>query len=384
MTTTIRTRTLRVGLLGLGTVGEAVCTLLRRRRRLLARKGVRIEPVAALVRTRRGRATDDARAFLHGDYDCVVEAMGGVDPAFEYVRHFLDRGVPVVTANKALLAERGGELAGRPLLGEAAVAAGIPLLRTLDRSLHTSRVDAVAAILNGTSNYALSRIARGATLDSAIEQAQRAGFAEADPTLDLDGTDAAQKLSLLAGKLGVSLPFAFIERSPLEVRPADCRRARALGHRIKPVAWSDLRSGFVAPALVPENHPLALIDDEQNGVVVDGDPLGRLCFSGPGAGGLPTAASIVDDLIAVAKGEIGEWTIPASTSTPALPRSKWFVTLQFSAVADAVLQLLHPIELRRLPDEALPTYALITSSEPDLQTLRALRALTEVRAFRVL
>ena len=165
MTTTTLTRTLRVGLLGLGTVGEALCRLVRSRRGELARRhGLRIEMCAALVRDPdRARScklplfTDDT--FLDGDYDCVVEVIGGVEPAGRYVAHFLRRGVPVVTANKALLAERGAELAalGAPLFAEASVGAGIPLLSVLDRSLQTARVEQIACILNGTSNFVLTR-----------------------------------------------------------------------------------------------------------------------------------------------------------------------------------------------------------------------------------
>ncbi|MEM8883903.1 MAG: homoserine dehydrogenase [Planctomycetota bacterium] len=392
MTTTLkrrpRLRTLRIGLLGYGTVGEAVHRLLRRRRRELAALGLQLEPVAALARRPRGLASNDVTAFLDGDYDVVVEALGGVEPAFVYVRHFLRRGVPVVTANKALLAERGEELAreGAPLLGEASVGAGIPLLRTLDRALHTTRVERVTAILNGTSNFVVSRLQRhGESLGAAVEVAQRAGFAEADPSLDLNGTDAAQKLSLLLARLGIGLSLESIEREGLRcLRPADCRRAAALGYRIKPVAWSDGRSGFVAPALLSAQHPLASVDDEQNAVLIEGDPIGSLCFRGPGAGGAPTAASIVDDLVAIARGEAESWPIPPAPVSSRAPRTRWFVTLQFTAVAEEALQLLQPIELRRLPDEALPTYALITPNEPDTSTLRTFRALQEVRAFRVL
>jgi len=404
-----RVRTLRVGMLGLGTVGEALCRLVRSRRTELARRhGLRIEMAAALVRdATRDRAiaevTADAGEFLRGDYDCVVEAMGGTEPAGTYVAQLLKRGVPVVSANKALLAERGAELAqlGAPLFAEASVAAGIPLLSVLDRSLQSTRVDTVTAILNGTSNFVLTRVARsGVSLGAAVEEAYRAGFAEADPTLDLNGTDAAQKLSLLVGRIGRrALPVDAIERESIAgVRPQDVRRAAAFGYALKPVAWSDLSSGFVAPALVPTDHPLSLVDHEANAVVVEGDPTGLLCFSGLGAGGAPTAASIIDDLIAVARGETSEWIAAPLPGTPPPIATRWFVTLEFAADGDqpdAAVTLLKESglairELRRLSAEAVPVLALVLAPataeriQTVLETLRTLRALNDARAFRVI
>jgi len=408
MTTTTSVRTLRVGLLGLGTVGEALCRLVRSRRGELA---LRIHVCAALVRDiDRSRSceppvvTDDADAFLQGDYDCVVEVMGGVEPAGRYVAHFLRRGIPVVTANKALLAERGAELAGlgAPLFAEASVGAGIPLLSVLDRSLQTARVEQIACILNGTSNFVLTRVARtGVSLGAAVEEARRAGFAEADPSLDLNGTDAAQKLSLLVGRLrGRGLAVDAIERESIAgVRPEDVRRARAFGYALKPVAWSDLVSGYVAPTLVPENHPLALVEHEANGVVVKGDPIGELCFTGLGAGGDPTAASIVDDLVAVARGDSAPPIAPVETA-PAPPptKTRWFLTLEFLADGgqpDAAIELLKqsgvPLrELRRFTSEAVPVLGIVLGPataarlETILKTMRTLSALTDARSFRIL
>jgi homoserine dehydrogenase len=309
-----------VGLMGLGTVGQGLLTLLdTKRRHIMRHHGVVFDLCRILVRdvgrkrvatSSCARLLDDAEAFLAESYDLVVEAVGGIEPANQIIASFLERGIPVVTANKALLAEKGPDLlalASRhetELRFEASVAAGIPLLGLLERQLQTTRVHRVTAILNGTSNYILSRLAgAGLFVTQAVEEAIRLGFAEADPSLDLAGMDAAQKLSVLARTLGSSLEVSDLEVEGVEsILPSDCELARAFGCALKPIAVARLNgenaSGFAAPALVRNGHPLAQVEGGHNGVLFEGDTLENLFFLGPGAGALPTAASLLDDMLA--------------------------------------------------------------------------------------
>ena len=320
-------RPFAVGLMGLGTVGSGVCSLLSEQEaRLAARHGMTFHIVRVLVRDpARPRkhlppavpVTGDADRFLQGRYDAVLECMGGVDPAGTYVAAFLSRGIPVITANKALLAERGEELHalaarhGTVLRYEASVAAGIPVLGVVERALQSSRVFEVQAVLNGTSNFLCTRMEEGVPFEEALVKARRLGFAEADPSLDLSGMDAAQKLTVLLRALGAHLPPAAQEVTGIEhVTPRDFVRARAMGGTLKPVAAAFLEGpaprGYVAPALVRPGHPLAGVKGAECGVLLRGEPAGDLFLSGPGAGALPTAGAMVDDLVVAAKTAAGE------------------------------------------------------------------------------
>ena len=317
-------RTFEVGLLGLGTVGQGVVTLLTREGpSIAARHGVRFAVKQVLVRDpgrcravappRGASVTSRPDRFLDGDFDLAVECLGGIEPASTLVSALLNRRVPVVTANKALLAERGDALMALaaekrvPLRFEASVAAGIPVLGLVERALQSSDVKGIEAILNGTSNYIVTRLdEERCSLSDAVKDAQARGFAEADPSLDLSGRDAAQKLIILVRSLGGRLPADRVEVTGIEaLHPEDCARARLFGYALKPLAAADLDGsgprGFVGPALVPAGHPLAGVALSGNGVRFRGEPLGELFLSGPGAGGLPTAASILDDLIVAAR-----------------------------------------------------------------------------------
>jgi homoserine dehydrogenase len=330
--------TLRVGLLGLGTVGQGLCELLERAR---GRLPIPFEVARALVRDparpRRFRpplVTADAAAFLAGDYDVVVEALGGVEPAGALVAAFLERGVPVVTANKALLAERGEALQalatrhGAALRFEASLAAGLPILALLERSLQSTAVTEVTAVLNATSNLVLTRVAEGIAFSDAVEEAQRLGWAESDPRLDLSGEDAAQKLRILAWQLTGRAP----PRDAFEVEGlGGVRREDTAfpGWRLKPVAHAvfagDQARGFVGPALVPEGHPLAGLTGGDNGVLLRGDPIPALFLSGPGAGALPTATALLDDLLAVARGGPSRSRVRAPTARAPELRTRWLL-----------------------------------------------------------
>jgi len=401
-----RRKTLRIGLLGLGTVGQGLCRLVERKGDTLP---VRLSIERVLVRSpgkaraaTAGRVTAARDRILRGRYDCVVEALGGTQPALGLVSAFLRRGVPVVTANKALLAEHGPDLRalaarhGTVLRAEAAVAAGVPLLSVLERSLRSATVRRVAAILNGTSNFVLTRIARGAPLGEAVREARQLGFAEADPSLDLGGVDAAQKLSILVERLTGSAPSpAAIETTSLAaVDPEECRSAAALGYRFKPLACAELRddgvAAFVAPALVRDGHALARVDDEQNAVQLDTDCAGRISFAGPGAGGLPTAAAIVDDLCAVAAGEPA--APPRTVRLPLVPfATPWLVTVSLRAdAADAVLAVARDggVPIREWRPLGGGVIAAVTARAPSpaplTDPLRPLRAVARVRAHRIL
>jgi homoserine dehydrogenase len=414
---TRRAGRIRIGLLGLGTVGQGLCRLLAERgARIEADHGLRFEVTSVLVRDAgrerafappRGRVTADPAEFLRGGYDCVVEAIGGTEPAHSLVSRLLRAGVPVVTANKALLAEHGPALraiaagSGTCLRAEAAVAAGIPLLSLLEHSLKAATVRRVTAILNGTSNFVLTRIAReGERLGEAVAIARRLGFAEADPTLDLSGVDAAQKLSILVERLwGTALPLEAIDVLGVgEVTSRECELAAALGYALKPVAFAELEQGearaFVAPAAVPVSHRLAGVEEELNYVQLDTDTLGPLTLVGKGAGGLPTASSILDDLLAVARGG-GPDDVPSSPRAPLRPapcRTPWLLLLTLAAdAADTVLELLRGAGVR-LREVRQATQALVATTAPEtrerIESLGALlgplRAVAGARFFRIL
>jgi homoserine dehydrogenase len=425
--------------MGLGTVGQGLMTLLERSREKIMRlHGVVFDLCRVLVRDverKRGVAPSSARliadsdAFLSENYDLVVEAMGGIEPANRIIASFLERGIPVVTANKALLAEKGpGLLAlasrkGTELRFEASVAAGIPLLGLLERQLQTTRVHKIIAILNGTSNYTLSRLAgAGLTVSKAVEEAIRLGFAEADPSLDLAGMDAAQKLCVLARTLGSDLEVKAIQVEGIEsILPSDCDLARTFGYALKPIAAADLHPagarGFAAPALVKVGHPLSQVEGGHNGVLLEGDTLERLFLLGPGAGAIPTAASLLDDMLAafrqaahpnlkwteafyetIEPGKEGPGAGDAPGRLDGSDRLRWFLALapgKRGARVDDLLDWVHSTgigfrELRELNESDGPILAGITSPLPRERIeklevrLRAAGAVERFRAFRVI
>jgi len=274
---------------------------------------------------------DDAFEIVtRDDVDVVVELIGGVEIADRLVRAALDAKKHVVTANKALLAERGAalfalaEANGCDLYFEAAVAGAIPVIRVIRESLASDRIDSVRGIINGTSNYILSSMANeGAAFADALKAAQEAGFAEADPTLDITGGDAGHKLAIIAGLafgarvLPGEIPTEGIE----QVDPRDIQYARNFGYVIRPLAVAerveagalDLR---VHPALVPEGDPLAHVDGALNAVAIQGEMVGPSFLSGLGAGAAPTATSVAGDIIDIAKNSLvgapaRSWNLPA-------------------------------------------------------------------------
>jgi homoserine dehydrogenase len=321
---------LRVGLAGLGTVGGGVVKLLEANASLIARRaGCAIEVVAVSARDRtRGRGidlarfdwVDDAAALAaRPDVDAVVELIGGADgPALTLARATLGGAKPLVTANKAMLAHHGLELAalaersGTALKYEAAVAGGIPVIKGLREGAAANALTQVYGVLNGTCNYILSTMeAERRDFAEVLGEAQALGYAEADPSFDIDGIDAAHKLSLLASlAFGTEVDFAGVGVAGIRhLLAADIAEAAALGHRVRLVGLAEAGpAGLfqrVHPCLVPLDHPLAHVTGSLNAVVAEGNYVGRLLFQGRGAGEGPTASAVVADLIDIARGETG-------------------------------------------------------------------------------
>ena len=324
------TEPLRIALAGLGTVGAGVVRLLDTRGPLIARRAGRpIEIVAVSARDRtRDRGIDVSRfawvddttaLAARDDVDVVVELIGGSDgPALVLADRTLAGGKALVTANKAMIAHHGVALAalaeahGVALRYEAAVAGGVPVVKALREGTAANAVAAVSGILNGTCNYILTRMEReGSDFAAVLADAQALGFAEADPSFDIDGVDAAHKLAILASlAFGTRVDFAGVAMEGVRhVQAGDIAQARALGYCIRLVglAQADTHGLFqrVAPCLVPLAHPLAHVLGPMNAVVVDADPVGQLFFSGAGAGEGPTASAVVADLIDIARGSAG-------------------------------------------------------------------------------
>jgi homoserine dehydrogenase len=317
-------RVLRVGLLGLGTVGSGVVRLLEEHREdIAARAGCRLEVSRIAVRDpSKSRAlavdptivTSDPMVVLDDPgIDIVCELIGGREPAGSLVLAAFERDKPVVTANKDLLATRGRELfdaaenKGLDLYFEAAVGGGIPLIRPLKESLTGERLHRVLGIVNGTTNYILTRMSEGRTFDDVLAEAQRLGYAEADPTADVGGHDAAAKVAILASiafNARVVADDVFRE-GITRVTTEDIDFARRLGYVIKLLAIAELEDDRVAarvhPAMIPSAHPLAAVRDAFNAVFVEGPNIGELMFYGRGAGGEATATAVVGDLVTVAR-----------------------------------------------------------------------------------
>ncbi|EJL21800.1 homoserine dehydrogenase [Novosphingobium sp. AP12] len=333
---------LNIALAGLGTVGGGVVRLIETNAELIARRArrpIRIAAVSARDRTKdrgvdlsRYDWEDDSAALAaRDDVDVVVEMVGGSDgPALALARNAIAGGKSLVTANKAMIAHHGLELAaaaeaaGVALKFEAAVAGGIPVIKGLSEGAAANAIDRVYGILNGTCNYILSTMEdTGRDFADVLADAQRMGYAEADPTFDIEGIDAAHKLSILAAiAFGSRLRFDAVETMGISrVKAADIEQARSLGYVIRLIgmAGTDNSDGTcrlfqrVRPHLVPFDHPLAHVDGATNAVVAEGNFMGRLLFQGAGAGDGPTASAVVADIIDIAKGEKGAaFAMPAA------------------------------------------------------------------------
>ncbi len=329
--------TVRVALLGCGNVGGALAEiLLTRADDVAARTGIRLELVGiAVANPDKPRApavdraligTDAAGLVERDDVDVVVELIGGLHPARELVETALRNGKPVVTGNKALLAVSGAELAevaadaGVDLLYEAAVAGAIPVIRPLRESLAGEQILRVMGIVNGTTNYILTRMEEaGDSYDDALREAQELGLAERDPTADVEGHDAAAKAAILAAlAFGIDVVDADVHREGIsDVGAADVAYASRLGYSVKLLAIAELLDGGpevsvrVHPAMVPKTHPLASVRGAFNAVFVEGAVSGELMLYGRGAGGGPTASAMLGDLVDAARNLLAGAPAPA-------------------------------------------------------------------------
>lgn len=338
----LSTSPVRVALLGCGTVGSQVARLLHEQAAdLTARVGAPVELAGVVVR-RPGRdrgnlpvdpalfTTDALGLIKRDDVDVVVEVVGGIEPARTWLVEALRRGKGVVTANKALLAEDGGALheaavaGGADLYYEAAVAGAIPLLRPLRESLHGDRITRITGIVNGTTNFILSAMdSTGAGFAEALEEATALGYAEPDPTADVDGFDAAAKGAILASlAFHTRVSSADVYREGItEVTAADVASAREMGCVIKLLCIAERAGGAVSarvhPAMIPRTHPLAAVGGPFNAVFVEADAAGQLMFYGPGAGGDPTASAVLGDLVAVARSHLAPGDGPGLTGLEA-------------------------------------------------------------------
>jgi homoserine dehydrogenase len=322
MVSQTKSEVVRLGVLGHGVVGSAFVKLVARQSdQILARSGVRLEVTKVCVRDKTKKhtlpkgavlVTDAHELVQSADVDLVVELMGGIEPAFQLISESLGKHKPVVTANKALLAKHGVELfrtadaASTDLLFEAAVCGGIPLIRPLRESLRGEPISRVMGIVNGTTNFILTKMSEvGADYSVALAEAQQLGFAEADPTADVEGHDAAAKIAIIA-----SIAFGTTVRAEdvyvegiSKLTAADITIARKFGYAVKLLGVAELDAATsmvsvrVHPALVPLNNPLAAVRESFNAVLVDGESSGSLMFYGRGAGGEPTASAVLGDVI---------------------------------------------------------------------------------------
>ena len=317
---------LQVGLLGIGTVGLGTWTVLRRNEEEITRRAgrpIRITWIADTALTRARDATRGAKVNLtadagtvleHRDIDIVVELIGGIEPARSLILRAIANGKHVVTANKALLARHGNEIfaaahaKGVMVAFEGAVAGGIPIIKALREGLTANRIEWIAGIINGTSNFILSEMrAKSASFDSVLKEAQTRGYAEADPTFDIEGIDAAHKLTIMSAiAFGVPMQFdkAYTEGIS-KLTQEDIRYAEALGYRIKLLGITRrTASGFelrVHPTLIPDKRLIANVEGVMNAVLVKGDAVGPTMYYGAGAGAEPTASAIIADLVDVTR-----------------------------------------------------------------------------------
>jgi homoserine dehydrogenase len=321
-------KTLKVGMLGAGVVGSQIARLLiANKSDLASRAGANLELVSIAVKDSKLKRdgipaallTNDAKSIVNDpQIDLVIEVIGGIDPAKDLILTALNNGKSVVTANKALLAKHGAELyaaadkANVDLYYEAAVAGAIPILRPLRESLVGDHVIRVMGIVNGTTNYILTKMdENGAAFADALKEAQALGFAESDPTADIEGFDAAAKAAILAGLAFHSrVTDNDVYREGIsKITAADVKVAKAMEMVIKLLAIAELTpegavSVRVHPALISRTHPLASVRDSFNAVFVEAESAGQMMFYGKGAGGAPTASAILGDLVAVARHKV--------------------------------------------------------------------------------
>jgi homoserine dehydrogenase len=416
---------IRIGVLGCGNVGAALIGLIAEQGDAIeARTGLRLEVARVAVRNvsrerpvqlADGVLTHEAsEVVVDPDIDLVVEVIGGIEPARELILQAIKAGKPVVTANKELLANHGAELfsvaegATVDLLFEAAVAGGIPLIRPLRESLAGDRIRRVLGIVNGTTNYILTRMSEdGATYQAALAEAQSLGYAERDPTADVEGYDAGAKAAIMAMiAFGVRVVAGDVYHEGIaDITPADIQFAHRLGYAVKLLAVAEAGDGpdgvpevavRVHPAMVPTHHPLASVRESFNAVFVEGDAVGELMLYGRGAGGRPTASAVLGDVIdaAINVHRGSHATVGALGSARMRPiddvTSAFYLNLEVVDQAGVLAQVAgvfgdHGVSIRSMEQEGLGDDARLIfitheAVERDVEaTLHDLRQLTVVK-----
>lgn len=417
-------RNLKVALLGAGSVGSQVARiLLEHSDELAARVGARLELIGVAVRNidapreaniDQSLLTTDANSLILRA-DIVVELMGGIEPARELILSALNSGADVVTANKALIAAHGDELAeaaekvGAQLYFEAAVAGAIPIIRPLRESLAGDRIQRVMGIVNGSTNFILDRMDRfGESAEEASKLASERGYLEADPTLDVEGYDAAQKAAILASlAFHTEVPAAEVYREGItKITAAQIEVARHAGFVIKLLAIAerihtdsdDAISVRVYPALIPREHPLAAVHEGKNAIFVEAEEAGSLMFYGAGAGGSETASAVMGDVVSAARRHVvGGPGIPGSTHAelPILPmgriRTHFQVMLEVRDEPGVLAEVAsvfsrHNVSVARLeqsvaePEQSTATLVIGTHSATEAQLAEVVEALSHSAA----
>ncbi|MGY1608594.1 MULTISPECIES: homoserine dehydrogenase [unclassified Geodermatophilus] len=414
---------LKVALLGCGTVGGAVLRLVGEQAAdLTARVGRPVEVAGVAVRrpdrhpdVPAGLLTTDAHGLVtRDDVDLVVEVIGGIEPARSLIQAAIESGKSVVSANKALLAEDGVALhaaaakAGVDLYYEAAVAGAIPLLRPLRESLAGDQIRRVVGIVNGTTNYILSRMAEtGAGFTEALAEATELGYAEADPTADVDGFDAAAKGAILASlAFHTAVTASDVHREGISaVTATDVARAAEIGCTVKLLAICERVAGpdgdsvavRVHPAMIPTTHPLAAVGGAFNAVFVEAEAAGQLMFYGQGAGGEPTASAVLGDLVAVARNRVAGAAGAGPTAYAELPTrpiaetpTRYHVSLDVADVPGVLATVAtefarHEVSIATVRQDGhgdAATLVIVTHSAPDAALSATIAALREVPAVR--
>ncbi|MFE2285751.1 homoserine dehydrogenase [Streptomyces sp. NPDC059443] len=418
----MRTRPLKVALLGCGVVGSEVARIMTTHADdLTARIGAPVEIAGVAVRrpskVREGidpaLITTDATALLkRGDIDVAIEVIGGIEPARTLITTAFEHGISVVSANKALLAQDGAALHaaaeqhGLDLYYEAAVAGAIPLVRPMRESLAGDKINRVMGIVNGTTNFILDKMdSTGAGYQEALDEATALGYAEADPTADVEGYDAAAKAAILAGiafHTRVRLDDVYRE-GMTEVSAADFASAKRMGCTIKLLAILERAAdgesvtARVHPAMIPLTHPLASVREAYNAVFVEAEAAGRLMFYGPGAGGSPTASAVLGDLVAVCRNKLAQATGPGESAYTQLPVSpmgdvvtRYHISLDVADKPGVLAQVAtcfaeHGVSIdtvRQQGKDGEASLVVVTHRAPDAAltgTVEALRKLDTVR-----
>jgi homoserine dehydrogenase len=414
-------KTVGIGMLGAGIVGGSLIRrLVEEHAAIETKTGLDLQLRRVAVRDlEKARSFEIDRSLITTDPEViiddpevrlVVEVMGGLEPAGEMVLRALRAGKPVVTANKALLAERGPELfaaaeeAGVPLLFEAAVGGGIPIIRPLSETLAGEQIERIIGIVNGTTNFILSRMAEdGASYADALAEAQSLGYAEADPAADVGGGDAAAKAAILASlAFGTWAGIENVFHEGIEkITKADMKWASELGYTIKLLAIAErLEAGVsvrVYPAMLPKAHPLATIRGATNAVFIEGPSIEELLFAGPGAGGAPTATAMLGDVIDAAREILAGAEVaprirfsPGELVTFESVDTKWYVRLEVDDQPGVLAQVAgafgkHDVSIKSVLQEGRgedATLMIVTHLAPEASQREARRAIEEIGNVR--